>query len=57
LKSEQEEYVKEGIKWEPIQYFNNKVICDLIEGVIVITLSPVEAFGIAFLAGRVLFDY
>eukprot|EP01119_Soliformovum_irregulare_P003560 TRINITY_DN1423_c0_g1_i1.p1 TRINITY_DN1423_c0_g1~~TRINITY_DN1423_c0_g1_i1.p1 ORF type:complete len:1011 (-),score=356.36 TRINITY_DN1423_c0_g1_i1:277-3309(-) len=32
LKSEQEEYVKEGIKWEPIKYFNNKIICDLIEG-------------------------
>jgi len=32
LKSEQEEYVREGIKWEPIKYFNNKIICDLIEG-------------------------
>jgi len=32
LKSEQEEYVKEGIKWEPIQYFNNQIICQLIEG-------------------------
>eukprot|EP01119_Soliformovum_irregulare_P003562 TRINITY_DN1423_c0_g2_i1.p1 TRINITY_DN1423_c0_g2~~TRINITY_DN1423_c0_g2_i1.p1 ORF type:complete len:1033 (-),score=362.49 TRINITY_DN1423_c0_g2_i1:84-3182(-) len=32
LKQEQEEYVKEGIKWEPIKYFNNKIICDLIEG-------------------------
>jgi len=32
LKSEQEEYVREGIAWEPIKYFNNKVICDLIEG-------------------------
>ena len=31
LKSEQEEYLREGIEWEPIQYFNNKVICDLIE--------------------------
>jgi len=32
LKSEQEEYVKEGIQWEPVKYFNNKIICDLIEG-------------------------
>jgi myosin-1 len=32
LKSEQEEYVREGIKWEPIKYFNNKVVVDLIEG-------------------------
>ena len=27
----QEEYVQEGIKWKPIEYFNNKVVCDLIE--------------------------
>lgn len=31
LKQEQEEYLKEGIEWEPVVYFNNKVICDLIE--------------------------
>lgn len=31
LKSEQEEYLREGITWENVQYFNNKVICDLIE--------------------------
>ncbi|XP_033321670.2 unconventional myosin 61F isoform X4 [Megalopta genalis] len=31
LKSEQEEYLREGITWENIQFFNNKVICDLIE--------------------------
>ncbi|XP_030075158.1 unconventional myosin-If [Microcaecilia unicolor] len=31
LKAEQEEYVQEGIQWTPIQYFNNKVVCDLIE--------------------------
>lgn len=31
LKQEQEEYLKEGIEWEPVTYFNNKVICDLIE--------------------------
>ncbi len=32
IKAEQEEYNKEGIKWEPIKYFNNKIVCDLIEG-------------------------
>lgn len=32
LKREQEEYEKEGISWEPVKYFNNKVICELIEG-------------------------
>uniref|UniRef100_H9G469 Myosin IE n=1 Tax=Anolis carolinensis TaxID=28377 RepID=H9G469_ANOCA len=26
-----EEYVQEGIRWSPIDYFNNKVVCDLIE--------------------------
>lgn len=31
LKTEQEEYVREQIKWTPIDYFNNKVVCDLIE--------------------------
>lgn len=31
LKAEQEEYVAEGIKWTPIDYFNNKIVCDLIE--------------------------
>ncbi|EDO49515.1 predicted protein [Nematostella vectensis] len=31
LKSEQEEYVREGIEWTTIEYFNNAVICELIE--------------------------
>ncbi|KAG8942584.1 class II myosin, partial [Tulasnella sp. 408] len=31
LKAEQEEYVREQIKWTPIKYFNNKIVCDLIE--------------------------
>ncbi|CAJ0950034.1 unnamed protein product, partial [Ranitomeya imitator] len=31
LKAEQEEYVQEGIRWNPIEYFNNKIVCDLIE--------------------------
>ncbi len=31
LKTEQEEYVQEKIQWTPIEYFNNKVVCDLIE--------------------------
>ncbi|KAM8735596.1 myosin IEb [Acanthopagrus schlegelii] len=31
LKAEQDEYVLEGIHWTPIEYFNNKVVCDLIE--------------------------
>ncbi|CAI5729464.1 unnamed protein product [Peronospora destructor] len=31
LKSEQEEYAREGIGWSPIPFFNNKVVCDLIE--------------------------
>ncbi|XP_047117014.1 unconventional myosin-Ie-like [Schistocerca piceifrons] len=31
LKAEQEEYMSENIQWTPIDYFNNKVVCDLIE--------------------------
>lgn len=31
LKSEQEEYNQEGIPWRDIKYFNNKIVCDLIE--------------------------
>lgn len=31
LKAEQEEYAREQIKWTPIKYFDNKVVCDLIE--------------------------
>jgi len=31
LKAEQEEYDREGIKWEHIEFFNNKICCDLIE--------------------------
>ncbi|TRY88037.1 hypothetical protein DNTS_000034 [Danionella cerebrum] len=43
LKSEQDEYEAEGITWEPVQYFNNKIICDLVEekfkGIISILVS------------------
>jgi len=31
LKAEQEEYVAEGIEWTEVKYFNNKVVCELIE--------------------------
>ena len=33
LKAEQEEYAREQIKWTPISYFDNKVVCDLIESI------------------------
>ncbi|KAG8590231.1 hypothetical protein GDO81_006687 [Engystomops pustulosus] len=57
LKSEQEEYESEGIAWEPVQYFNNKIICDLVEekykGIISILdeecLRPGEATDWTFL--------
>ncbi|CCE64128.1 hypothetical protein TPHA_0G02880 [Tetrapisispora phaffii CBS 4417] len=32
LKSEQETYEKEQIQWTPIKFFDNKVVCELIEG-------------------------
>ena len=31
LQQEQEEYQREGIQWEHIDYFNNNIICQLIE--------------------------
>lgn len=34
----QEEYVQEGIKWKPIDYFNNKIVCDLIESKVMVML-------------------
>ncbi len=34
LKEEQEEYIAEGIEWINVEYFNNAIICDLIEKVI-----------------------
>lgn len=31
LKQEQEEYLREGIEWTKIEYFNNEIICELVE--------------------------
>lgn len=31
LKQEQEEYNREGVKWQNIDYFNNQIICELVE--------------------------
>jgi len=31
LRTEQDEYRREGIEWEPVTYFDNKIICDLVE--------------------------
>ncbi|WYZ44079.1 hypothetical protein EsH8_VII_000515 [Colletotrichum jinshuiense] len=33
LKAEQDEYAREQIQWTPIKYFDNKIVCDLIESV------------------------
>ncbi|XP_076024594.1 unconventional myosin-Ic-like [Genypterus blacodes] len=57
LRSEQEEYETEGIAWETVQYFDNKIICDLIEekhkGIISILneecLRPGETGDVSFL--------
>lgn len=40
LKAEQEEYAREQIRWTPIKYFDNKVVCDLIE-----QIRPVGLFS------------
>lgn len=31
LKSEQQEYLNEGIEWTVIDYFDNGIICDMID--------------------------
>jgi len=31
LESEQREYAAEGLKWQEIPYFNNQIVCDLID--------------------------
>uniref|UniRef100_A0A023FBM3 Putative myosin class ii heavy chain n=1 Tax=Triatoma infestans TaxID=30076 RepID=A0A023FBM3_TRIIF len=57
LKSEQEEYLKEGIEWEPVEYFNNNIIINLIEekhkGIIALLdeecLRPGDTSDITFL--------
>uniref|UniRef100_H9GEN3 Myosin motor domain-containing protein n=1 Tax=Anolis carolinensis TaxID=28377 RepID=H9GEN3_ANOCA len=57
LKSEQEEYEAEGVAWETVPYFNNKIICDLVEekfkGIIAILdeecLRPGDATDATFL--------
>ncbi|GAP85408.1 putative myosin-1 [Rosellinia necatrix] len=40
LKAEQDEYAREQIQWTPIKYFDNKVVCDLIE-----QIRPVGIFS------------
>lgn len=57
LKSEQEEYYREGIEWVPVKFFDNKVICNLIEekykGIIAMLdeecLRPGDTSDISFL--------
>ena len=43
LKAEQEEYKQEGIKWTNIEFFNNKIVCDLIES----KFNPPGVFSIS----------
>ncbi|CAN0094014.1 unnamed protein product, partial [Phaeothamnion confervicola] len=31
IRAEQEDYEAEGIEWRHIEYFNNKIVCDMIE--------------------------
>ncbi|KAJ6216171.1 hypothetical protein RDWZM_007328 [Blomia tropicalis] len=58
LKQEQEEYRREQIEWESVTYFNNQIICDLIEekhrGIIAFLdeecLRPGEANDYTFLS-------
>lgn len=44
-----------ALQWEPVQYFNNKIICDLVEekfkGIISILVSPLLFRGLILGAG------
>jgi len=31
LRSEQQEYLNEGIEWTVVEYFDNGIICDMID--------------------------
>lgn len=31
LRAEQDEYTREGIQWTPIPFFNNRIVCDLLD--------------------------
>ncbi|CAM9656497.1 unnamed protein product [Ectocarpus sp. 12 AP-2014] len=32
IRAEQDDYEAEGVEWEHVDYFNNKTVCDMIEG-------------------------
>lgn len=32
LRTEQDEYAREGIQWTPIPFFNNRIVCELLDG-------------------------
>ncbi|CAM9168994.1 unnamed protein product, partial [Laminaria digitata] len=32
IRAEQQDYEAEGVEWEHVDYFNNKTVCDMIEG-------------------------
>uniref|UniRef100_A0A8C8AL67 Unconventional myosin-Ia n=1 Tax=Otus sunia TaxID=257818 RepID=A0A8C8AL67_9STRI len=42
LKEEQEEYVREGIRWTPVEFFDNSIICNLIENCGVLAMLDEE---------------
>lgn len=63
LKQEQEEYAREGIQWTPVKYFNNRVICELVDaphqGIIAIMdeacLNPTKVSMVQDICGLSLF--
>ncbi len=50
LKQQQEEYEREGIKWVHVEYFNNEVICQLIDQPHVGVLAQMDEA--CFVAGK-----
>jgi myosin heavy subunit len=51
LRQEQEEYAREGIAWEAVDYFDNKIICAMVEekhrGIVAILVNGLHSLLIS----------
>jgi len=55
LKQEQDEYNSEGIEWVPVKFFNNAIICQLIESVTFPFACPFPSCADSFFLSSFLF--
>lgn len=59
LKQEQEEYERENINWQHVDYFNNKIICDLVEQPVkgIIAIMDEACYSVGKVTDEVLLDH